>query len=50
MDVGIIDDGDHQNCKGGEATEDRNTHSSPDKVHTDSTYHTHLHNSVLKEF
>ena len=50
MDVGIIDYGDHQNCERGEATKDRNANSPPDKVHTDSTYHTHPHNSVTREF
>ena len=45
MDVGIIDNRDHQDCEGREAAENRNTNSPPDKVHTDSTHNTHLHNS-----
>ena len=43
MYVGIIDNGDHQDCERGEATENSNTHSSPDKVHTYCTNNTHLH-------
>ena len=50
MDVCIIDYGDHQNCERCEATKDSDTNSPPDKVHTDSTYHTHSHNSDPGDF
>ena len=50
MDVCIIDYGDHQNCERCEATKESDTNSPPDKVHTDSTYHTHSHNSDPGEF